>query len=58
MESSTIARASVPPVVGGVDHRIPSRSAVVGVDEILDPGYHGRMAQPVAGGAVRIVLDV
>jgi hypothetical protein len=33
---------------------------VVGVDEILHPGYHGRVAQPVTCGAigVGVVLDV
>ena len=32
---------------------------MVGVDEILHPGYHGRLAQAVAGvGALGFVLDV
>ena len=44
----TIARTSLPPVRIGVDHRITPCLAVVGVDEILDPGYHGRRGLAVA----------
>lgn len=58
MESGAVARAGAPPVVGGVDQGIPARLAVIGVDEILDPGYHGRLAQAVAGRTARVVLDV
>lgn len=58
MERGAVPRALAPPIRGGVDHRIPSRLAVVGVDEVLHPAYHRRGAEAVAGRARGVVFDV
>src|SRR5690606_6712653 len=50
--------ARVPPLGGGVDHRVASGDPVVGVGEVLDPTGHLLRVQPVALLAVRVVLDV
>lgn len=58
VESRAVARAGDPPIIGAVDHRVPRRLAVVGVDEILDPVDHRRLGEAVARGAVGVVFDV
>lgn len=58
VKGRAVARARGPPIVGAVDHRISRRLAVVGVDEILDPGYHGGFGEAVAGRARGVVFDV
>ena len=57
-ERFAVARAGVPPVSGGIDHRIPAGAALVGVDEIGNPRHHLRGAKSVACGAIGVVLDV
>lgn len=52
------ASAGIPPVGRGIDHRIPTGLGLVGLPEFLDPGHHFGRAQPVAGGARRVVLNV
>lgn len=58
MEGCAVARARGPPIVGAVDQRISRRLAVVGVDEILDPGDHGGLGEAVTGRARGVVFDV
>lgn len=58
MERRAVPRARGPPIVGAVDHGIPRRLAVIGVDEILDPGDHGGFGETVAGRARGVVFDV
>ena len=58
MECRRIARAGRPPVVCAVNQRIASGAAVVGIHEALDPRHHGGLAEAVARGARRVVLDV
>ena len=49
----------IPPVGSGVDHRIPTRLAVIGIGEVLDPRDHTARAESVACvAAVRVVFHV
>src|SRR5918999_806651 len=57
-ETAVVAGAGRPPVGGGVDDRPAAGPRAVGVDEVGDPRPHRALAQPVAGRAVRVVLDV
>lgn len=58
-ELVAVARAGRPPVGRGVDHRVAARGRVVGVDEVLDPAHHGRLAEAIAlVGSRRVVLYV
>ena len=58
IERCTVTRASRPPVVRAVNQRIPPGAAVIGRHETLDPGDHGGLAEAVARGSRRVVLDV
>ena len=58
VERSTIASTGRPPIVGRINHGIPTRLAVVCVHEVADPGDHGGVAEPVAGRPGRVVLNV
>ena len=57
-ERLTVSGAGSPPIIGRIDQWIPPCFAVVGVDEVLDPGYHCGSAKPVAGRARGVVFDV
>ena len=58
MEFGTVAGALVPPVGSRVDHGVDTSLGVVGVGEVLDPSDHGSVAETVAGGSRRVVLDI
>ena len=58
IESSAISRASGPPIIRAVDHRVASSLGMIGADKALNPGNHCRCAQTIAGSAVGIVLNV
>jgi hypothetical protein len=57
-ERGGVPRALGPPVGGAVDQWVAGGLGVVGVHEVADPGDHGGLAQAVAGGPRRVVLDV
>lgn len=42
----------------GIDHGVHASLGVVGVDEVVDPGYHCRGGETVTGCAGGVVLDV
>ena len=58
VERSRIPCTSRPPVIRAVDQRIPSSGTVIGIHEARDPRDHGRLAETIACGARRVVLDV
>ena len=54
-EPGVVAGALLPPIGGGVDHRVATDSGMVGVGEVVDPADHFSSAQAVASGAARVV---
>lgn len=58
VECARIASALFPPVCGAVDHGIRLGLGVISIDEILNPGNHCGLAQAVAGGTRRVILDI
>lgn len=58
VEGRAVSRASGPPIIGAVYHRIPRRLAVVSVDETLNPADHCGRRQTIACGARGVVFNV
>lgn len=57
-ERCAVTGASLPPVRGGVDHGVPASLGLVGLTEVLDPGDHVGLTDPVAFVARWIVFNV
>ncbi len=57
-EAAVVAGALGPPAGGRVDHGVPARAGLVRVQEVADPGDHLALRLAVAGGPVRVPLDV
>lgn len=53
-----VARASLPPVGRRVDDGVLRRLGLVALKEIADPVDHGALREAIAGGSVRVVLNV
>ena len=53
-----IARAGYPPIRICIDHWITSCFVVISVDEILNPGYHGRSSFAVTFGFAHVGFQV
>jgi hypothetical protein len=54
-ERTAVAGARLPPIGGGVDHRVATSTGIVGVGETADPADHRSSAQTIASGARRVV---
>jgi hypothetical protein len=50
-ERAAVAGTRLPPIGGGVDHRVTTSTGMVGVGEIADPADHRSSAQAIASGA-------
>ena len=58
-ERGTVAGASLPPIGGGIDHRVTTNMGVVGVGEIPDPADHRGVTQSITSVlAVRVICPM
>jgi hypothetical protein len=56
-ERTAVAGARLPPIGGGVDHRVTTSTGMVGVGEIADPADYRSSAQTIASGARWVVCS-
>lgn len=57
-KGSATPSAGIPPIGCGVDHRVSTRLALVGLAKVFDPGDHSRGTQAVAGRSGGVVLNI
>jgi hypothetical protein len=56
-ERAAVTGTRLPPIGGGVDHRVATSTGMVGVGEIADPADHRSSAQAIASGARWVVCS-
>ena len=54
-ERGAVAGAALPPIGGGVDHRIATNTGMVGIGEIPDPADHRRGGQTITSRAIWVI---
>jgi hypothetical protein len=57
-ERGAVPGTLLPPIGGGVDHRIAMLTGMVGVGEIADPANHRSIAQTIASGTRWVVCPI
>jgi len=57
-ESGVVTCASLPPIGGGVNHRVAADTGMVGVGEAADPANHRSGAQAIASGTIWVICPI
>jgi len=57
-EPGVVTGAGLPPIGGGVDHRVAANTGMVGIGEVADPANHRSSAQAVASGTVWVICPI